>query len=136
MTVDLGTADALEALAVDIRTATAPDPALDARMFALIAEPMLAIQGRTLTPQRFTLNVTYALTARAKQWYMRGLMEIGQANQPYASCAFEYMPQLGFVQGGTSATGASLGLACSAAVCRAWAEIIRRWVAGNYPGTV
>jgi hypothetical protein len=127
------TAVSLEALARDISAASAPSAALDARMLALIAEPMLTIQGATLTAQPFTLNVTYALTARAKRWYMRSLFEIGEPNQPYAACGFEYMPQLGFVQGGTSSTGASIGLACSAAICRTWAEIIRRYVAGSYP---
>lgn len=136
MTVSIDTAVALDALADAIKTIETWDPNIDSQLSALIAEPMLVIEGRTLAPARYTLNVTNALQLRAKKWYMKSLMEIGQPNQPYASSWFEYEPQLGFVQGGTGSTGATIGLATCAAIARVWAEIIRRWLAGNYPGTV
>jgi hypothetical protein len=132
--IDSTTADALDALYLEIQAAPAgQSPAFEARLADLIREPMLVIDGRTLVTARYTLNITNALQLRAKNWYMKSLMEIGQANQPFASCWFEYEPVIGFVQGGTGSTGATIGLAACAAIARVWAEIIRRWLIGNIP---
>jgi hypothetical protein len=131
--IDSTTADQLDALADRLKAATGPSADLDTQMRTLIAEPMLTIQGRTLASARYTLNITNALQARAKQWYMKSLMEIGYPGQPYASCWFDYVPQLGEVRGGAGATGATIGLATCAAICTVWSTIIRRWLAGNYP---
>lgn len=136
MTVSSVTADQLEALAETIKTLAGPSATIDAQLASLIAEPMRVIEGRTLVNARFTLNVTNALQLRAKKWYFKSLMEIGQPNQPYAAAWFEYEPELGFVQGGTGTTGMTLGTTTCAAIARVWAEIVRRWLAGNYPGTV
>jgi hypothetical protein len=136
MTVSSVTAAQLDALGDTIKDLAGPSATIDSQLAALIAEPMLVIEGRTLVNARFTLNVTNALNLRAKKWYFKSLMEIGQPNQPFAAAWFEYEPQLGFVQGGTGTTGMTIGTATCAAICKVWAEIIRRWLAGNYPGTV
>lgn len=125
------TADQLDALAIELASAAEPDVALDQRLYDLILEPCQVIQGRTPAAGfKYTLNVTNALQLRAKQWYLKGIMEIGEPNQPFAACGFEFMPQLGFVQGGTSSTGSSIGLAACSAIAKSWALIIRTYVAG------
>lgn len=137
MTVTTATADALDALGNELKVATAASDDFDSRALALISQAMSEIEQRQpATGFRYSLNVTNALQLRAKKWYVRGLMEIGQANQPFAGVGLEYVPQLGYVQGGVNSTGASLGLAMLAAICHSWAAIIRLYLAGNYPGKV
>jgi hypothetical protein len=134
VTIDTSTAVALDALGDELKAATAtPSADFDARLLAAITPAMQEIEKRSpATGFRYTLNVTNALQLRAKKWYLKGMMEIGQPNQPFASCWFEYEPQLGFVQGGTGSVGASLGLSTCAAICHVWAEIVRRYLANNY----
>ena len=123
------TADKLEALYLELQSATAPSAALDQRLYDLVAPAALEIQGRTVaTGFKYTLNVTNALQLRAKKWYLRGIMEIGLPNQPFAGCAFEYMPEPGFIQGGTNANGHSIGLATCAAIARVWSIVVREYL--------
>lgn len=140
MTITAQNAIDLDALGDQLAAAIGPNPALDALMFSQIAPVMWEIEQRQPSnpDARFTLNITNALVLRAKKWYMKSCMEIGQPNQPFCSIWFEYVPVLGYVQGGTGTTkgAATLGTGCCAAICHVWAEIVRRYLAGNYPGTI
>lgn len=137
MTITAQTAIDLDALGDELAVLTGGDPAYDARMFVLIVPVMWEIENRTPSNPnaRFTLNITNALVLRAKKWYMKSAMELGQPNQPFCSIWFEYVPVLGYVQGGTGTTkgAAALGPGCCAAICHVWAEIVRRHLADNYP---
>jgi hypothetical protein len=137
MTISADTAVALDALADDIwHNQTSPSAALDAKLAALITEPMKVIDGRTLaTGFRYSLNITNALQLRAKHWYLSG-SEIGPTSLWPVLTGFEYHPQPGFVSAGSNSYGATLGLATCGAICRTWAEIIRRWLANNYASAV
>jgi hypothetical protein len=127
--ITLDTADQLDALGDQLSAVTGPDPALDAQLYNLILEPMQVIQGRTPAAGfKYTLNVTNALQLRAKGWYMRGLLEIGQSNAPFAGCGFEHIVD-GNVVDGTSGQGASIGLAACAGIAHCWAKIIRTYLA-------
>lgn len=135
--ITIDTAVALDALAGDITAnQTAPSSDLDAKLAALITEPMQVIDGRTLaTGFRYSLNITNALQLRAKHWFLTGL-EIPVTNSYPVLTGFEYRPQPGYIAGGTNNGGATLGLATCAAICATWAEIIRRWLANNYASAV
>lgn len=132
------TADQLEALALTI-IATPSSAGIDAQYLALIAPVMLAIDGRTMASGfRYSLNVTNALQGRPRHWYME-LNEYNTANPAVSSprrcqCGLLCVPDVatGFSWSANS-YGDTLGLATCAAICRAWAVIVRLWLAGNYP---
>lgn len=156
MTIDASTVDALHALALSIHDPqitpssspalgdhwgpgaglTAQDDATDAKLAALIAPIMLAIDGRTLpTGFKYTLNITNATQLRPKHWFMQYTEHDGSGykwpanivlkqNTPYVA---------GAVDEGAWSWGGSLGLAACGAICKAWAQIVALWLAGNYP---
>lgn len=159
MTITAATADALDALALDIFNLNlvpndpahaglgahydpaaytgirGPDAGIDARYYALIAPLMLAIDGRVM-PQgfKYTLNITYALMGRPRHWYIQGLDEFEQGGMnvlPAASMNFRYSP--GGLFGDWGSYGFFLAGACTASICKLWAQIVRMWLAGNYP---
>lgn len=140
MTISSTTADQLDALATTLTAASAPDVAFDTQLAALIAEPMMIIDGRVLTTGfKYTLNVTCALLLRPKHWYLYGIDEYNTANVNVSSawpatCGLVYVPDTpaGFASG-TNAHGFTIGLATGACICRAWALLIRMWLGGNYP---
>jgi hypothetical protein len=107
---------------------------VDGQLAALIKEPMKVIDGRDLALGfKYTLNVTNALQLRAKHWYLRGVSELDSTSFWPCTTAFEYIPQPGFVQGGSNSFGWTIGLATCAAICHTWAIVIRKWLAGDYP---
>lgn len=148
-------ADALEALALAIfnpEITPSPDPALgnkwgkgtgligpdaatDAHLAALIAEPMLAIDGRTLALGfRYTLNVTNALQLRPKHWYMNLIESDGSGYGWPANTEMVYHSAPGVPEPiDADSWGGTIGLATCGCICNAWAKIIRMWLAGSYP---
>lgn len=130
-----------EALALTIAGVSAPDPNLDAQYLALIAPVMLAIDGRTMeTGFHYTLNFTCASKGRPRHWYMQYLSEHSPNNPAVAwgklpaECGLVYVPLVaaGF-SGGVDSSGYTLATVMCASVLKAWAAIIRMWLAGNYP---
>jgi hypothetical protein len=115
------------------------DDAIDAQYLALIAPVMLAIDGRTMaTGFDYTLNVTNALQGRPKHWFIEGLYEFVPGDAPPCSVGFMYFPAPGtpgFV-GDIGSYGFTIATAMCAGICNVWANIIRRWLAGNYPYAV
>jgi hypothetical protein len=115
---------------------TAQDDATDARLYALIAPVALAIDGRTVPSGfKYTLNVTNALQLRPKHFYM-DLSEHDSSGYGWpASVMLNFKPQPGFVSAAASgfSWGGSIGLATCAAICTAWAAIIKLWLQGQYP---
>jgi hypothetical protein len=148
------TADALEALALKIfdptvtpstnpsqgatwgagTGLTGPDATIDAELYSLIKEVAQTIDGRIIAPGfKYTLNVTNALQLRPKKWYLKGIMELDGSGYGWPCCvAMEYIPKPGLVQGGTNSFGGTLGLAACACIAHTWANIIRRWLQGQY----
>jgi hypothetical protein len=155
MTIDASTAAALDALALSIHDPQitpssspglgnhwgagvglkAQDDATDAKLAALIAPLMLAIDGRTLaTGFKYTLNITNALQLRPKHWFMQYAEHDGLTYGWPANIVLNSPnPTPGVVDEGAWSWGGSLGLAACAAICKAWAQIVRLWLAGNYP---
>lgn len=121
-----------------------PDPMIDGFLAGIIKEPMQVIDGRSpATGFKYTLNVTNALQLRPKHWYMRGLMEypVNQNSLWPANVELAYVRQdaTGMSNGvynGVNSFGWSIGLATCAAICHAWAAIVRMWIMGNYPEAV
>lgn len=139
MTIDISTAAALDTLGNTIEATPAASADLDAEMFNLIAPVMQVIDGRTAAPGfRYTLNVTNSLQLRPKHWYAE--IEEYNTRNPNVSatspcfCGLLLVPDepTGF-SFSTQAHGATLGLVTSSAICRAWAMIVRQWLAGLYP---
>lgn len=146
MPVDQATADALDALALQIfdfhivsnpnpalgYTTSGPptgvrgnDPAIDQKLFALLSPVILAIDGHPLERAPYTLNMTMALKLRKKKWYLRGLSEMSSLQPFPVSAAFEYEPSPGMVQAGNNSGGFTLGAAICAVQCKIWARTIR-----------
>lgn len=138
MTFDITRADALEQLATAIEGLSVPAYTIDREIMALVAEPMQVIEGRTLGNYSFSLNVTAALQARPKHWYMEleehNLSNPGTSFTSPVFCGLLYTPNLamGYTPS-NQAYGATLGLAACAAICRTWGQIVRLWLANNYP---
>lgn len=121
---------------------TGQDDATDAQYYALIAPVMLAIDGRVMAPgYKYTLNVTNALQGRPKHWFMN-LTEFNNHNGFVTSlwpagCGFQLIYDVPTgVTDSAYTFGWSIGLATCAAICHCWAQIIRMWLAGNYPVAV
>lgn len=155
MTITLDTAAQLEALALTIfdphitpavspglgdnwgpgTGLKGPDAATDAQIYALLPDVIKTIDGRDMAPGRkLTLNYTNATQCRPAHWYLSTQEFDGSGYGWPATAYYEFHPQPGYV--GTSAAqswGGSVGLAVCAASCKAWAAIIRLWLAGNYP---
>lgn len=148
MTITAASADALEALALAIFSPasltglTGQDDATDAQYLALIAPVMLAIDGRAMaTGFKYTLNETNASQGRPKHWY-KSVNEYNIHNawvsaQAPCYCGLSWVPDtpLGVTAWGNS-LGNTLALAYCAAICNAWARIIRLWLAGQYSSAV
>jgi hypothetical protein len=112
---------------------------IDAKYYELIAPVMLAIDGREMaTGFKYTMNVTNALQGRPKHWFIEGLYEFVPGDIPPCSVGFMYYPTPGtpgFV-GDIGSYGFTIGTTVCAGICNVWAEIIKRWLAGNYPWAV
>lgn len=142
------TAAQLEALATtifhpDTLTGIAgQDDSIDAQFYALIAPVMLAIESRTMAPGfKYTLNETNASQGRPKHWY-KSVNEYNVHNawvsaQAPCYCGLSWVPDtpLG-VTAWANSLGLTLAAAACAAICNAWAKIIRLWLAGEYSSAV
>lgn len=142
------TADQLDALARTIFDPGAltglrgQDDATDAQYLALVAPVMLAIDGRVMASGfKYSLNVTNALQGRPKHWYI-SLNEYNVNNafvsaQAPCYCGLEWVPNapLG-VSLWANSLGNTIALATMAAICTAWARIVRVWLAGEYSSAV
>jgi hypothetical protein len=143
MTITTSIADQLDALGLSIFTGpsglTGEDAATDAQLSALIAEPMLTIDGNKLVVGlKYTLNVTFALHLRPMHWFM----ELNEYNISNPNVSSKWPYQCGLLCVPNTATGTSwsansygytIALATCAAICHAWANIIRLWLGGHYP---
>lgn len=146
MSIDLATADALDALADVIFPLggpglQGPSTSVDQTMYALLAPIVATIDGRVLERAPYTLNLTMALKSRAKHWYMEineyNTRNPGTSSKWPAFCGFILTPDVptGWSNSAQS-SGATLAIAACAATCRVWAIIIRMWLSNNYQWAV
>lgn len=134
--IDASTADQLDALGTAITALQGADAGTDANYLALIAPVMLAIDGRTMpTGFRYTLNVTNALQGRPKHWFLE-LRELAPPSTEFAVCGMHYAIPGGGSEPSANVYGNTIGLAACACICHTWAQIVRMWLAGNYPSAV
>lgn len=112
---------------------------IDAKYFTLIAPVMSEIDGRTMaTGMKYTMNITNALQGRPKHWFLQGVNEFQPSVLPPCHVAFAYLAPQGQpgLYGDFGSYGFSLGTAMCAGICSIWAQIVRMYLAGDYPWAV